>query len=170
MTTFTWKRGIAGTSQGSGPDTFLLHALASYPSTSSTTVRRIIIDYGFEYLAEDKTGSDNAFAKTTLGVIATTDSAVGGNPPTAGPADDPSANWLWWQGVWFSNLYGEATTGAVAGIFSATGRIDREVNTSNALDTVTTYWLCANVQDVDSDWTTIDMIAWWQFLSAPTVA
>lgn len=129
----------------------------------------MIIDWGVDLQATDKTGSTNSTTPITLGIISTTTSDGSKVPPTTGPATEPDG-WNWWQGCWFGNGYGVATTGAFSGFFDVSGRIDRQSPLEMNPDVYTTWWFVAEVENSSAYWSKFYVIPWWQILTAPTLA
>lgn len=168
MSDFTWKRGRAGLSSASATDTILANQLGQYAPGAATTVRRVIVDWGIDLFAVDRTGQVNSNCPITLALYAGQSDTDTPTPPDFGPNDNPDLGWWWWQGAWFSNPYISPTEGEENGVFSANGRIDMKISHDLIDSLYTTLWLVSEILDVDAGWTTFKQIAWWQQLSAPT--
>lgn len=168
MTTYTWKRGRFGHLVTTAVDALVNVELFQFAPGDGLTIRRMIIDYGIDLVATTKSGSINIAAPLTLGVVATTNTSSTPRPPGDGPRTNPTADWNWWQGCWFSETYGFAA-GSVNGAVSASGRIDREVNLTPSDTLWSTFYASLEIEDGSEDWDEYAMICWAQFLCAPTV-
>jgi hypothetical protein len=168
VTTYTWNRGRAGASGSDSTASVLNVGLAVYAPGTALTIRRLIVDWGLDLFNETKDGTVNGYCPVTVGVIATTGSSSSPAAPSGGPGTDPSANWLYWAGAWFSNSYGIVPGSGIEGAMSANGRLDRRNPTDLATGVYTKLWLSVEVQDVDEEWSAFITQAWWQVLTAPT--
>ena len=167
MTTYFWSRAKTGLSQASGPGTFASAFLRQFVPGDDVTVRRVIIDWGVDLLSGDRTGTINSGAAGTLGLSCFTSGDSTPAPPGVGPAADPTADWLWWEGVWYTNPYDTPVdSGATSGVFSANGRIDRKVNTTMDNEAYSPWYLTFELDDSGNKWETWDLIVWWQILYA----
>jgi len=168
---FAWNRGRAGASVGSSTDTLLNVKLFTIMPASNWVVRRIIIRWSLDYIADDRDGGINSICPTTLGVMDVGSSTSTPTPPSSGPKSDPSGPWKWWDGVVFTNLYGVSTVDITTGYFLAEGKVDRdapyEMDKSFAYHT---FYLSLEIEDVDESWNSFAAIAWYQVLTAPLVS
>ena len=169
VTTFTWNRKRSGYSQAASTDTILSTELAQYAPGTATTVRRIIVDWYIDLVADDKPGNINSATPTTVAILAAQSDSDTIVHPTFGPDDNPDLGWWWWGGAYFTNAYGYQPFSTNSGAVIATGHIDLQVS-HNLVDSLyTTLWLVSEVKDQDSDWSSFAQISWGQVLTAPTV-
>lgn len=167
---FAWQRGRAGASVGSSADTLLNVKLITTTPSANWVVRRIIIRWSLDYIADDRDGGINSICPTTLGVMDVGSATSSPTPPASGPKSDPGAAWKWWDGVVFDNYYGVSTVDISTGYFQAKGKIDRDAPYEmNMADAYHTFYLSFEIEDVDSSWNSFAAIAWYQILTAPLV-
>lgn len=164
----TWYRGRVGNSSTASGDIVLDMSWKTWAPGNNETIYRIIVDWNIDLIANGTVGAINTGTPLTLGLVFTNSSSSSPPAPAQGPATNPTADWLWWQGGYFTSLY-NFVPGGTDEAFGGVGRIDRDVRIIPSQTLYSKLWLVGEVQNNSGLWTQILLQAWGQAMTKPTV-